>query len=189
MEDPCREYLSDIEFLRHMVPHHQVAVVMSKRLEKRSKTPYMLEICRNIIRIQEYEIWIMEMVLAGRQSPNVSTNSVPVKYERHENNIPGYVLPCYYPEGVRDKNARCDPGFFDPGHKQHMVMKLDDKSFLEHMIPHHQVAVDMSKRLLGHTRSPFMIEFCKRIINSQEREIWEMKGILSNYKCYRSSIL
>ena len=31
-------------------------------------------------------------------------------------------------------------------------MKLDDKMYLEHMIPHHQVAVDMSKKLLKNTK-------------------------------------
>jgi len=188
MTDICDKYLTDQEFLTHMVPHHQVAVIMSKKLMKKSKTPYMLEICRNIIRIQEYEIWIMEMILAGKQSPNVSTNSVPVKYLPHENNIPGYVLPCYYQEGVRDKNAKCDPGFFDPQHAHHGG-EITDRNFLEHMIPHHQVAVNMSKRLLKHTQSPFMIEFCRRVINSQEEEIWTMKGILKNYMTYNSSIL
>ena len=189
MSDPCQEYLTDEEYLEHMIPHHEVAVIMSKKLMKVTKTPYMLEICRNIVRIQEYEIWIMRMVLAGKEPPNASTNRVPVKYPEHKDNIPGYVLPCYYPEEVRDKDATCDPVFFDPGHVHHMKGVIDDKVFLEHMIPHHQVAVDMSKRLLRHTRSPFMIELCRRIINSQEREIWEMKGILGNYKRYSSSIL
>ena len=39
------------------------------------------------------------------------------------------------------------------------------------MIPHHQVAVDMSKRLLEHTKSDFMIYLAYRIIRNQEAEI------------------
>ena len=42
-------------------------------------------------------------------------------------------------------------------HMEHM--EINDKSYLEHMIPHHQVAVDMSKRLLLHTNNTYLIEF------------------------------
>ena len=44
------------------------------------------------------------------------------------------------------------------GMVKHMKkMKLDDKMYIEHMIPHHQVAVDMSKVLLKNTKRDFMI--------------------------------
>ena len=59
---------------------------------------------------------------------------------------------------------------------------LSDKEYLEHMIPHHQVAVDMSKRLLEHTRNDFMITFAYRIIRSQQEEISYMNNLLANTK-------
>ena len=46
-----------------------------------------------------------------------------------------------------------------------------DEAYIDHMIPHHQVAVDMSKRLLEHTRSDFMTHLTYRMIRSQEAEI------------------
>ena len=49
--------------------------------------------------------------------------------------------------------------------------KLTDKEYLLHMIPHHQVAVDMSKKLLKNTKNDFMIELAYRIIRSQQEEI------------------
>ena len=63
--------------------------------------------------------------------------------------------------------------FFKPDdHSKHMHhMKITEKNYLEHMIPHHQVAIDMSKRLLEHTRNDFMITFAYRIIRSQQEEI------------------
>jgi len=36
-KDPCSEYLSDKDYLLHMIPHHQVAVDISKRLLKHIK--------------------------------------------------------------------------------------------------------------------------------------------------------
>ena len=37
--NPCTDPLSDIEFLEHMIPHHQVAVDMSVLLQPISKNP------------------------------------------------------------------------------------------------------------------------------------------------------
>jgi uncharacterized protein (DUF305 family) len=39
------------------------------------------------------------------------------------------------------------------------------------MIPHHQVAIDMCKILLKHTKSDFLIYLAYRMIREQEAEI------------------
>ena len=59
---------------------------------------------------------------------------------------------------------------------------LSDRDYLLHMIPHHQVAVDMSKTLLKHTNNDFMISFAYRIIRSQQDEINYMNQLLQNLK-------
>ena len=33
--NPCTDKLTDNEYLKHMIPHHQVAVDMSKLLQKK----------------------------------------------------------------------------------------------------------------------------------------------------------
>lgn len=70
-------------------------------------------------------------------------------------------------------------------------MKLDEKMYLEHMIPHHQVAVDMSKTLLKHTNNDFMIQFAYRIIRSQQEEINYMNQLLQNLQgwSWQSSLI
>ena len=62
--------------------------------------------------------------------------------------------------------------------------------YLEHMIPHHQVAVDMSKKLLRHTKNDFMIHLAYRIIRSQQDEIILLTNLLDdkNYQ-YQSEML
>ena len=55
-------------------------------------------------------------------------------------------------------------------------MKINDKSYLEHMIPHHQVAVDMSERLLLHTNHSYLMEFCRKLIVEQQGEIYYMNN-------------
>ena len=54
---------------------------------------------------------------------------------------------------------------------------LTDKEYLEHMIPHHQVAIDMSELLLKKTKNPSMMLLCREIIRKQGYEIWEMEII------------
>ena len=55
MSNPCTDILSDNEYLEHMIPHHQVAIDMSKLLMPISKNPDILALCRKIIRNQEFE--------------------------------------------------------------------------------------------------------------------------------------
>ena len=87
--------------------------------------------------------------------------------------------------------AECNPLFFDPhAHRKHMQHeKVTIRSYLEHMIPHHQVAVDMSKRLLMHTNHSYLMDFCRKLIIDQQYEITQMKDLLKrNYK-YDSSLV
>jgi biopolymer transport protein ExbD len=67
--------------------------------------------------------------------------------------------------------------------------KLSDKEYLLHMIPHHQVAVDMSKVLLKNTSNDFMIYLAYRIIRSQQNEIIILNDLLNKSKYVHSSNL
>ena len=73
-------------------------------------------------------------------------------------------------------------------HLKHM--KLDDEMYLKHMIPHHQVAVDMSKKLLKNSKNDFMINLAYRIIRSQSAEIIMLSDLLKkSNNFYKSKIL
>ena len=60
--NPCTDKLTDLEYLEHMIPHHQVAVDMSNLLIPKTSDPFILHLCREIIRKQEYEIWEMTLM-------------------------------------------------------------------------------------------------------------------------------
>ena len=66
---------------------------------------------------------------------------------------------------------------------------LSDNEYLEHMIPHHQVAVDMSKRLLLHTNNSYLIDFCRKLIIDQQGEIFLMNDLLNNSYIHKSPLL
>tara|TARA_B110001469_G_scaffold99963_1_gene97122 strand:+ start:517 stop:1101 length:585 start_codon:yes stop_codon:yes gene_type:complete len=182
--NPCTDTLTDIEYLEHMIPHHQVAIDMSNMLIPHTKNPIMHHLCRDIIRKQGYEIWEMNMM-----NKNISDtmfgdeqgiiDDIPTKLERF---VP---ILSKAPEG------ECNPLFFKPNdHMKHMEhMELTDKSYLEHMIPHHQVAIDMSYRLLLHTNHSYLMDFCRKLIIDQQGEIYTMNNILKNKYNYISELL
>ena len=172
--NPCDEYLSDKDYLLHMIPHHQVAIDISLEMQKKSKNPVMHEILRKLIWTQNREIMMMKDIL----------HSLPDKISRDGSEMNKIYLKTTLDltKLASDPNAECNPEFFDPElHKKHLShMNLDEKSYLEHMIPHHQVAVDMSKTLLKHTDNDFMIHLAYRIIRSQQDEINYMNQLLKN---------
>jgi len=182
--NPCTDHLTDQDYLEHMIPHHQVAIDMSEMLKPNTINPIMLHLCRDIIRKQSYEIWEMTIM-----KQKLSDGFFHPKKENHT--YPITKLEFHNPTESKSKDGSCNPLFFKPNdHMHHMAgMKVNDKSYLEHMIPHHQVAVDMSKRLLMHTNNSYLIDFCRRLIQDQQGEIFYMNSLLKNSYNYQSELL
>ena len=182
--NPCTDKLSDLEYLEHMIPHHQVAIDMSNLLIPHTENPTILHLCRDIIRKQGYEIWEM-----GMMKDNIPNTIFSDDVSNVENKLTK--LDIYEPVMSKSKDGSCDPLFFKPDdHSAHMEhMEINDKSYLEHMIPHHQVAIDMSYRLLLHTNNSYLLDFCKKLIIDQQGEIYLMNNLLQNIYNYKSKLL
>ena len=177
MSNPCSDILTDIQYLDHMIPHHQVAIDISLRLQKETKNPKMQEILRELLWTQNYEIDIMKFFKNNLPNNDMSNHNIPMNraYRITQGDLTK-------PNLIGLTNTYCDPNFFEPEkHMQHMEhMKLTDKMYIKHMIPHHLVAVDMSKVLLQNTNNDFMIYLVNRIIRSQQHEIVLLNNLLQN---------
>jgi len=182
--NPCTDILTDIEYLEHMIPHHQVAIDMSNLLLPNTQNPTMKHLCRDIIRKQDYEIWEMTMMKKRLSNTMFSDNKWDVDKEIT-------ILNSYYPLMSKSKDGNCNPLFFKPNDHSTMMnnMEINDKSYLEHMIPHHQVAIDMSRRLLLHTNNSYLLVFCRKLIVEQMGEIFLMNNLLKNTSNYNSNLL
>lgn len=183
----CRGYLTDKEYLEHMIPHHQVAVDISILLQKKTTNPEMQDILRNIIWVQNYEIQLMQYMAKCLPENDMSTSEIDMvrKYTTTIGDLKN-------PNKVGLTNTYCDPHFFDP--EKHMKyikhMKLDDIMYIKHMIPHHQVAIDMSKVLLKNTKNDFMIYLANKIIRSQNAETILLNDMLSKKRySYKSKLI
>ena len=184
MTNPCTDKLTDLEYLEHMIPHHQVAIDMSYLLIPTIHDDIILHLCRDIIRKQKYEIWEMGMMMKNLSDSVFDDGD----FTKDENKTK---LDIYNPIKSKSKDGDCNPLFFKPNdHSKHMEhMKITIKSYLEHMIPHHQVAVDMSRRLLLHTNHSYLMSFCRNLILDQQREIYYMNNLLENPNYFKSTLL
>ena len=171
-KNPCTDFLSNKEYLIHMIPHHQVAIDMCNLMIPISKSKTIQNIYRKLIRNQNIEIIFMNEVL--KNIPKITTE-FNILYRDTE-----FETSLSHNNKSKAKDYYCDPLFFEPNdHSAHMNhMKHTDKSFLEHMIPHHQVAIVMSNRLLKYTNNTHMIRICYEIITAQRSEILKMNYML-----------
>tara|TARA_E500000178_G_C16807620_1_gene655460 strand:+ start:257 stop:850 length:594 start_codon:yes stop_codon:yes gene_type:complete len=180
-KNPCIDYLSDYEYLDHMIPHHQVAVDMSEIILKKSNNPIILQLANKIKWQQMIEIDVMKWHLSqmkNKTEPN--KNSKVINNDNFNITISQFYVPKM--SSAYGKNI-CNPLFFNPDeHMNHYKdHNLSDQGYIQHMIPHHQVAVDMSKRLLKHSDSPLLRGISNKIIRDQEGEIYQMNYMLKNY--------
>ena len=144
----------------------------------------MQKILRELIWTQNYEILLMKDLLNNNVLNVTRENKINQKYKP---TITDFEKPNY----LEISNTYCDPHFFDPEkHMEHLKhMKLTDEMYIKHMIPHHQVAVDMSKVLLKNTKNDFMIYLAYRIIRSQQKEILLLNDLLKKENVVYSNLI
>ena len=165
----CRGPLTDRQYLEHMIPHHQVAIDVSTEHAKHTTNDTLAALLRTLVWTQTYEVGLMTGVLHKPFEINMSEMALETSRPFVEG-----AFSRVAPNTLALSAAACDPNFFDPAaHTAHMkhMGKMTDQMYYDHMIPHHQVAVDMSKVLLKHTTNEFMSRFAYRIIRAQEAEI------------------
>ena len=175
-EYPWRVFLSDNDFLKHMIPHQQIAIDISINHIENTKNDIIMKVLRELIWTQKHEI-LMMMEELNNKTENVS------EITSNQTFIPT-TSSSIYPNVVGLTNTYCDPGFFSSSmhnhHNQNNMIKTD-KQYIDHMIPHHQVAVDMCKILLKHTKSDFLIYLAYRMIRAQESEIVLLNDMLKSH--------
>ena len=182
----CNKQLTDTEFINHMITHHEVAVYMSENHLHNTKNPIILDILRNIIRLQNYEINLMK--------DSKIYNDIEPDDEMSNKNIQmdnSYLIrqgDFTKPNTPYLSNTFCDPSFFNMSHNKNLH-SMTDEMYIQHMIPHHQVAVDMSKKILKTTNNDFIIDLAYKIIHNQQLEITNLYYLSKSKNMFKSNIL
>lgn len=186
LEYPCRINLTDDEFLHHMIPHHQMAINISRQHDKYTHNDIIKSLIRDLIRTQTYEIYLMQTQLK-RKIDSISVIQV-------HNSIPYTTISNSAPNTVQLTNTYCDPQFFNPNmHNLHSMHQTNhnmhnskttnittDKMYIDHMIPHHQVAIDMCKLIIKNTKNDFIMSFAYDMLKQQEAEVFLLNDLLKS---------
>ena len=96
-------FLSDNDFLKHMITHHQMAIDISIQHIKNTKSDIIMKVLRELIWTQKYEI-VMMMEELSHKTENVSEITINNAF------IPT-ISSSIYPNVLGITDAYCDPVF------------------------------------------------------------------------------
>lgn len=139
--------MDDKHFMMMMIPHHEGAIAMADLALTRAQHSEIKQLAKNIKTSQNSEIQQMQTWYKKWYG-----SSVP----------------------KMDKNM----GMMSSMNTDLTALRNEknfDQAFIQEMIPHHQMAVTMAKDLIPNSKHPEMKKLAQEIIQSQNKEINEMK--------------
>lgn len=145
----------DAHFIEQMIPHHQDAITMAEIALERSDRTEIKQLAQNIITSQSKEIEQMRKWYKDWYGKNVPQNEQVM-------GKPGMGMRMGMMGNSSDLERLKNTSEFD-------------KTFIEEMIPHHQMAVMMAQMLKNGTQRPEMNQLADNIITAQTKEIDQMR--------------
>lgn len=151
----------DLQFIDQMIMHHEGAIMSSGHMISDSKRPELRKLSENIQKSQSEQV---EQMQAWRKQ----------WYPDAERTF-GMMDPTRMHEMKGDGMMERMMG---GSMREMMGDDTTDEMFLEMMIPHHQLAVDMSEKALTEAEHPELKALAQKIRDEQSAEIELMKGYL-----------
>jgi len=147
----------DLQFIDQMTPHHEGALMSSEHMISNSKRPEMRQLYENIQKSQSEQI---EQMQEWRKEwyPDAGQPSGMM--------------------GEEQIGSMMGNGMMDGSMQEMMGGNALDTMSLKKMIPHHQMAVDMSDEALSKAEHPELRELAQEIRDEQSSEIKLMQGYL-----------
>jgi uncharacterized protein (DUF305 family) len=151
----------DLQFIDQMIIHHQGAIMSAEHIIADSERPELRQLSENIQQSQAEQI---EQMRTWRE-------------EWYPDAGPTFEMdPTQMSEMMGNNQMN---GMMGEEHTQEMMHdEGTDAMFLRMMIPHHQLAIDMSEQALDKAEHPELKELAQQIIDEQSAEIELMKGYL-----------
>lgn len=155
----------DVHFIEQMIPHHEDAIIMAKLAQTKAKRPEVKELANNIIDSQEQEIVQMKSWYKDWFGIEVPANTQVMNQH-----------------GMMGSNSMHMGMMGDSSDMTRLEQATDfDKTFVEEMIPHHQMAVMMAGMLKGGTNRTEMKKLADDISIAQNKEIELMRSWLTTW--------
>lgn len=157
----------DAHFIEQMVPHHEDAITMAKLAQTKAKRTEVKQLAQNIIDSQSVEINQMKDWYKNWFGKDLPTGEEVMDMHGMMSNKSGMHM------GIRGDESD--------------ISRLEnaedfDVAFVEHMIPHHQMAVMMASMLKNGTKRSEMKKLADDIISAQTKEIDQMRSWLQDWR-------
>lgn len=153
---------ADVAFAQGMIPHHEEAVKMSEMALEQAGSPKVKDLARRIKEAQGPEISQMKGWLQDWNQPVTPAQGGGMP---GMSGMSGTKMPGMMSDGEMGRLEKAGGAAFD-------------KLFLEGMIRHHEGAVMMAEEEQTKGQFPDAKALASRIIQAQQAEITEMKGLL-----------
>ncbi|MEI0558461.1 DUF305 domain-containing protein [Brachyspira intermedia] len=161
MEQPFQKTANiDADFLFNMIPHHKGAILSSQKLLETTKNEKLIELANNIITEQNKEVTEFDALIKELNAKNTDYSTIDTGDIGNEMQL------------IMDK-MMADMSSIE-------ITGNNDIDFLKGMIPHHQAAIDVSKKILEYTKDDKIKEIANRIIKAQEKEIEDMNNMINS---------
>ena len=150
----------DLQFIDQMTVHHEGAIMSSEHMISDSKQPELRELAENIEESQSEQIEQMQ--------------------EWRDEWYPDAEQTSGMPAGMMDEmmgNGMME-GMMGGSMQEMMGGDATDEMFLRMMIPHHQMAGEMSEKALDEAEHPELENLARKIMAEQKVEIELMEGYL-----------
>lgn len=148
----------DLQFIDQMIPHHEGALMSSEHMISNSKHPEMRQLYEDIQisqseQIEQMQEWRNEWYPDAEKASGMMNEGQAA--------------------------SKMGNGMMDGSMQGRMGGNTLDTMFLKMMIPHHQMAVDMSDEALSKAEHPELRDLAQKIRDEQSSEIEIMQGYLN----------
>ncbi|PZS01910.1 MAG: hypothetical protein DLM69_04520 [Candidatus Chloroheliales bacterium] len=195
----------DLRFIDEMVAHHEGAIISVQAMITNSTHPELRDLGSRIVKVQQQQI--DQMLTWRRQwypdAPALNTANLDMGMDMMSGGtIGGWMMGSgaltdtnstapyggMMGGGMMGSGTNLTPGT-GPGNGGGYGMMggrfasgtQSDQMFLRMMIPHHQIAIDMSQDALKNAQHPELKTLAQSIISGQSAEITEMEGYLKTW--------
>ena len=152
---------ADIVFVQGMIPHHSQAVDMAKQAQTQAGSEPVETLAARIEQAQGPEIAQMRGFLAAWGAPENTGGAMPGMNHSQMGGMSGMMTDAQMQQLGQARGAAFD------------------QMFLQMMIEHHTGAIEMARTELATGQNPEAKNLAQTIINAQQAEITEMRGLLT----------
>lgn len=167
---------ADVAFAQAMIPHHSQALDMAKLVAGRTTNAKVVDLAGRIQKAQDPEIQLMTGWLKtwGTAPATTGMSDMPGMTSGHSMpGMGGSAMPSSTGAPMTGMMSAADMAKL-----QAATGAEFDTMWLQMMIQHHQGAIDMAKTELNQGSSADAKALAQKIIDGQQAEITEMKGLL-----------